>query len=171
MSVLGYIFTEYNMVARAIQGFIAAWGQGHIAWGPLLNNNKIPIKNVLLAISTHKSNSSNTFFRQFFFYWPLAGHKPLYGPLVYLAGLIGSYGPLKEHSDWTISVWGIIILHTACTVHTDDCSVQGVAYPLIFLLEHSCEMQNRQNGRKFKMKQKLQENWQQIFKKWWVIEP
>ena len=26
--------TDYNMFARAIQRFIAAWDQGHIAWGP-----------------------------------------------------------------------------------------------------------------------------------------
>ena len=28
------IITDYNIYLRAILGFITAWGQGNIAWGP-----------------------------------------------------------------------------------------------------------------------------------------
>ena len=98
----GYIFTDYNMVARAIQGFIAAWGQGHIAWGPNIFEPKLFFNPKFFnwPIFCDKNFWEPIFFStKMVFYWPLAGHKSIYGPLSYLAGHIGIYGPLMEQSD------------------------------------------------------------------------
>ena len=75
-----YIFTDYNMVARAILGFIAAWGQGHIAWWPeqpccnLFIIPKVPTLFFELQFFPTIFEQKN-FFNQKFFYWPLADYK------------------------------------------------------------------------------------------------
>ena len=65
LTVNNHTFTDYNMVARAMQRFTAAWGKGHIAGGPLALYG--PINHVVICLLYRQSQnffSSNNFNRQ-----------------------------------------------------------------------------------------------------------
>ena len=113
------IFTDYNMVARAIKGFIAAC---YMARATMLQcvyyteSYFIPLK--VGSIYQFYNCLTGPF-------WMSKGHIGIYGHM-------GIYGPVMEQSDLKQSVWGIII--TSITYKSEHVKLRSITYKSDYIL-------------------------------------